>query len=112
MRSRSTIRTIPAAAYPGADLLLLQKTMGHASVTVTAHVYADLYDDALDGIASALDSLDDGAQDRSRRFGRITGHRAPHPPTTVRTSDNQEWPGPGSNRRPSAFRFSLFDTRR
>jgi hypothetical protein len=30
---------------------------------VTAHVYADLYDDELDHIASALDSLDDGHQD-------------------------------------------------
>jgi hypothetical protein len=37
--------------------------MGHASVTVTAHIYADLYDDELDDIASALDSLDGGRQD-------------------------------------------------
>jgi len=42
-----------------ADLRLLQKTMGHASITVTAHVYADLYDDELDDVASALDELDD-----------------------------------------------------
>lgn len=40
------------------DLRLLLKTMGHASITVTAHVYADLYDDELD-VASALDALDD-----------------------------------------------------
>jgi integrase len=51
------------ARRAGADLRLLQKTMGHASITVTAHVYADLYDDELDHIASALDSLDDGHQD-------------------------------------------------
>jgi hypothetical protein len=37
--------------------------MGHASITVTAHIYADLYDDELDDIASALDSLDGGRQD-------------------------------------------------
>ncbi|OMC20552.1 integrase [Mycobacterium sp. SP-6446] len=43
----------------GADLRLLQKAMGHASITVTAHTYADLFDDELDGIATALDSLDD-----------------------------------------------------
>jgi integrase len=43
----------------GADLRLLQKAMGHASITVTAHTYADLFDDELDDIASALDSLDD-----------------------------------------------------
>jgi integrase len=43
----------------GADLRLLQKAMGHASITVTAHTYRDLFDDELDDIASALDSLDD-----------------------------------------------------
>jgi integrase len=37
----------------GADLRLLQKAMGHASITVTAHTYADLFDD----IAAALDAL-------------------------------------------------------
>jgi integrase len=42
-----------------ADLRLLQKTMGHASITVMAHVYADLCDDELDVVASALDALDD-----------------------------------------------------
>jgi hypothetical protein len=39
-------------------LRLLQKTMGHASIMVTAHTYADLYDDELDDVASALDALD------------------------------------------------------
>ena len=48
-----------AGARAGADLRLLQKTMGHASITVTAHIYADLYDDELDDVASALDALDD-----------------------------------------------------
>jgi integrase len=43
----------------GADLRLLQKAMGHASITVTAHTYADLFDDELDDIATALDSLGD-----------------------------------------------------
>jgi integrase len=43
----------------GADLRLLQKAMGRASITVTAHTYADLFDDELDNIAAALDSLDD-----------------------------------------------------
>jgi integrase len=33
--------------------------MGHASITVTAHIYADLYDNELDDIASALNALDD-----------------------------------------------------
>ena len=43
----------------GADLRLLQKAIGHASITVTAHTYADLFDDELDNIAAALDSLSD-----------------------------------------------------
>jgi integrase len=30
----------------GADLRLLRKAIGHASITVTAHTYADLFDDA------------------------------------------------------------------
>ena len=47
------------ARRAGADLRLLQKTMGHASIMVTAHIYADLYDDELDNVASALDALDD-----------------------------------------------------
>jgi len=38
---------------------LLQVTMGHASILVTAHTYADLYDDDLDRVAAALDRLGD-----------------------------------------------------
>jgi hypothetical protein len=37
--------------------------MGHASITVTAQVYVDLYDDELDDVASALDELDDRPHD-------------------------------------------------
>jgi hypothetical protein len=42
---------------------LLQKSTGHASITVTAMICAGHYNDELDDIASALDSLDDGRQD-------------------------------------------------
>ena len=45
------------ARSAGADLRLLQKTMGHASITVTAHVYADLYDGELDAVAAAMDTF-------------------------------------------------------
>jgi hypothetical protein len=45
------------------DLRLLQKTMGHASITVTGHIYADLYDAELDDIATPLDALDDAPRD-------------------------------------------------
>jgi hypothetical protein len=41
--------------------------MGHPSITVTAHIYADLYDDELDYVASALDALDaQQAEERSK----------------------------------------------
>ncbi|WP_236745732.1 tyrosine-type recombinase/integrase [Mycobacteroides abscessus] len=49
----------------GADLRLLQKTLGHSSITTTAHIYADLYDDELDAVAAALDSLSDLARTQS-----------------------------------------------
>ncbi|HEY5852503.1 MAG TPA: tyrosine-type recombinase/integrase [Aldersonia sp.] len=55
----------------GADLRLLQVAMGHASITVTAHTYADLYDDELDGIAAALDSLNDAQEQGVEEFGPI-----------------------------------------
>lgn len=56
-RCRASVDTHPSALR--AALRLLQKTMGHASITMTAHIYADLYDDELDIVASALDALDD-----------------------------------------------------
>ena len=55
----------------GADLKLLQKAMGHASITVTANTYADLFDDELDNIAVALDSLDDLQSDGNQLGGPI-----------------------------------------
>jgi len=33
--------------------------MGHASITVTAHTYADLFDSDLDRVADALDTLNE-----------------------------------------------------
>jgi integrase len=47
------------ARSAGADMKLLQVTMGHASIMVTAHTYADLYDSDLDRVANALDGLGD-----------------------------------------------------
>jgi len=41
-----------------------KKPLGHASITVTAHTYADLFDDELDNIAAALDSLSDDLSHR------------------------------------------------
>ena len=33
--------------------------MGHASITVTAHTYADLFDEEVDDIAAALNALEE-----------------------------------------------------
>jgi integrase len=45
------------ARSEGADLKLLQVTMGHASIVVTAHTAADLYDSDLDRVADGLGGL-------------------------------------------------------
>lgn len=45
------------ARMAGADLRFIQKAMGHESITTTARIYAHLYDDELDTIATALDGL-------------------------------------------------------
>ncbi|MFJ4759524.1 tyrosine-type recombinase/integrase [Kocuria marina] len=45
------------ARMAGADLRWIQKAMGHESITTTARIYAHLYDDELDAVAAALDTL-------------------------------------------------------
>jgi len=52
---RYAIRATGSGSRPS----LSQKAMGHASITVRAHTYADLFDDELDNVAAALDPLDD-----------------------------------------------------
>ncbi len=52
------------ARMAGADLRFIQKAMGHESITTTARIYAHLYDDELDTIASALDGLWKGGEQR------------------------------------------------
>jgi hypothetical protein len=87
---------------------------GHASVTVTAHTYAEL-----DNIAAALDSPDDVGQgpEQTRQrgddtFGPILAPIAESDSGICRGRPRRNsplnwdfswWPGPGSNRRPSAF---------
>jgi hypothetical protein len=77
------------ARRAGADLRLLQKTMGHASITVTAHIYVDLYDDELDDVASALDALflTTGTSTTSRILASFCPYKAPtNCPTRGRSS--------------------------
>lgn len=52
---RHTYASLARAA--GADLKWLQKMMGHSSITVTANIYADLYDSELDEVANVLDRI-------------------------------------------------------
>ena len=66
---RHTLSSLARSA--GADLKLLQQTMGHASVTVTAHTYADLFDGDLDRVADALDSLTDAPHNAEPALGRL-----------------------------------------
>lgn len=54
------------ARSAGADLKLLQY---HASITVTAHTYADLFDSHLDRVADALDALNDRPYNLERDSG-------------------------------------------
>ena len=39
-----------------ADMKRLQVMIGHASIAVAAHTYADLYDSDLDRVADAMDA--------------------------------------------------------
>ena len=77
--------------------------MGHSTPTVTANIYSDLYADELDQVATNLDQLHateiQTPQDRTR-----TGRIKPTIECITRVDAGQTWwPGPGSNRRPSAF---------
>jgi hypothetical protein len=42
---------------PDTTTARLPRNMGHASIVVAAHTYADLYDSDLDRVANALDGL-------------------------------------------------------
>jgi integrase len=53
------------AVSAGANVKAVQKMLGHASAAMTLDVYADLFDDDLEAVATALDQ----ARTRSRRVG-------------------------------------------
>src|SRR5271154_282891 len=44
------------AVSAGVNVLALQRMLGHTSAKVTLDTYADLFDDDLDAVATALDS--------------------------------------------------------
>lgn len=62
---RHTYASLARAA--GADLKWLQKTMGHSSITVTANIYADLYDSELDEVANVLDRIIETGQEPDKK---------------------------------------------
>ena len=43
------------AVSAGADVEAVQRMLGHASAAITLDVYADLFDDDLEAVATALD---------------------------------------------------------
>ena len=74
MTARDRRHTSALVAHrAGADLRFAVEDHGHASITVTSHIYADLYDDEPDDVASALDSLDDGRRDGAQKVWPHSG---------------------------------------
>lgn len=69
------------ARKAGADLRYIQKTMGHSSITVTARVYAHLYDDELDTVADALDDIAASVASE-KECGQNVAHRGSFEPKT------------------------------
>ena len=70
------------ARLAGADLKYIQKAMGHSAITVTAKIYAHLFDSELDQVSDALDALTEGIGDAMYVQNMSTG------------------PDPGSDRAP------------
>lgn len=52
---RHTAASLAIAA--GANVKALQRMLGHASAAVTLDVYADLFDEDLDSVSTALDHM-------------------------------------------------------
>jgi integrase len=54
------------AVSAGANVKAVQRMLGHAKASMTLDVYADLFDDDLDGVADSLDAAIRSAADRLR----------------------------------------------
>jgi integrase len=65
----------------GANVKAVQKMLGHASAAMTLDIYADLFDDDLEAVATALDAA------RSREsVGKMWARRGQQAPETERQS--------------------------
>jgi integrase len=54
------------AVSAGANVKALQRMLGHAKASMTLDVYADLFDDELDGVADGLGAAMKAAADSLR----------------------------------------------
>jgi len=54
------------AVSAGANMKAVQRMLGHAKASMTLDVYADLFDDDLDGVAASLDTAIKSAADDLR----------------------------------------------
>jgi site-specific recombinase XerC len=61
----------------GANVKAVQRMLGHASAAMTLDIYADLFDDDLEAVATALD------QARSRDCGQNVATAGPRGPLAV-----------------------------
>jgi integrase len=66
------------AISAGAKVKAVQRTLGHASAAVTLDTYADLFDDDLDAVASALDQAKQSS-DVSTLLPRAAGEKEKTP---------------------------------
>jgi integrase len=58
------------AVSAGANVKAVQRMLGHAKASMTLDVYADLFDDDLDGVADRLDSAIKSTADSLRTESR------------------------------------------
>ena len=95
------------AISAGANVKAVQRMLGHASAAMTLDTYADLFEDDLDAVASALDQVRaaSGAVDTQSRAGAASpdeprqGRRSPE----ARGTSGAERGAPGGSRTPNRF---------
>ena len=65
------------AVSAGANVKAVQRMLGHAKASMTLDVYADLFDEDLDGVADRLDAAIRSAADPLRTSPRRAAHQQP-----------------------------------
>lgn len=72
------------AVQEGADVMAVQRMLGHASPSITLNVYSHLFDGSLDSVAAGMDSA------RGRMVTSEGAIRAHHAPSSVLKSPDAE----------------------